>query len=118
MRFKTDENLPAEVPSALLAAGHDSVSVRDQRLRGAADTAVASACQRERRAPITLDQDFADIRSYPPAAYAGLVVLRLRQQDKANVLDVLARLIPLFDTEPLVGRLWVVDESAVRIRPG
>ena len=60
--------------------------------------------------------DFADIRSYPPSEFPGLIVLRLRQQDKPYVLDVLARLIRLLDQEPLEQHLWIVDEKQIRIR--
>jgi hypothetical protein len=47
-----------------------------------------------------------------------LLVLRLTIQDKANVLRVFGRVIGLLETEPVVGRLWVIDESTVRIRGG
>ena len=60
--------------------------------------------------------DFADIRNYPPAEFPGLIVLRLRQQDKPCVLDVLTRLVQIIPREPLEGHLWIVEESRVRIR--
>jgi hypothetical protein len=60
--------------------------------------------------------DFADIRNYPPAEFPGLIVLRLRQQDKPYVLDVLTRLVQVIRSEPLEGHLWIVEESRVRIR--
>ena len=65
---------------------------------------------------MTLDLHFGDIRAYPPGDYAGIIVLRLERQDKHHVLEVMRRLVPLFETEPLAGRLWTVDEHAVRIR--
>ncbi|MDD3827343.1 MAG: hypothetical protein PHY79_15365, partial [Anaerolineae bacterium] len=60
--------------------------------------------------------DFADIRAYPPAEFPGLIVLRLRQQDKPHVLEVLTRLIKLLGQEQLDRQLWIVDEKRVRIR--
>ena len=83
MRFKLDENLPAELANLFGEVGHDASTVLDQRLGGATDPSVASACVREQRAIVTLDTDFADIRTYPPE---------------------------------LDGRLWIVDESRIRIR--
>lgn len=65
---------------------------------------------------MTLDEDFADIRNYPPAEFPGLIVLHLRQQDKPYVLDVLTRLVQVFRREPLERHLWIVEESRVRIR--
>jgi len=82
VRFKVDENLPAEVASIMRESGHDAVTVPERRCGGAADTWLAALCQREGRIPFTLDMDFADIRAYPPAAFPGLIVLRLARQDK------------------------------------
>lgn len=65
---------------------------------------------------MTLDLDFSDIRHFPPASFDGIIVVRLARQDKPNILAVIARLIPLLATEPLVGNLRVVDETALRIR--
>jgi predicted nuclease of predicted toxin-antitoxin system len=60
MRFKTDENLPAEVAELLNQAGHDALRVDQQGLSGVADPGVAAVCLVEQRAIVTLDTDFAD----------------------------------------------------------
>jgi len=65
---------------------------------------------------ITLDTDFADMRTYPPGDYPGLIVLRMTKQDKPHVLAAVTRVLPLLGNEPLVRRLWLVGEDAVRIR--
>lgn len=116
MQFKTDENLPLDAADLLRGAGHDVATIMDQRLVGAADSDIARVCLHEQRILLTLDTDFADIRTYPPADYAGLIVLRLRQQDKLNVLAAVHRLLSLLSTEPVCGHLWIVEENRVRIR--
>jgi predicted nuclease of predicted toxin-antitoxin system len=116
MQFKIDENLHSDAADLLQQHGHDAVTVFDQGLRGAADPNIANVCRQESRAIIALDLDFSDIRVYPPADYSGIIVFRLNNQSRASVLQVLARTIPLFDTEPLAGRLWIVDEHQVRMR--
>ncbi|QNN20943.1 DUF5615 family PIN-like protein [Planctomycetales bacterium ZRK34] len=73
-------------------------------------------CQQEGRVLVTLDLDFADIRAYPPESCPGLIVLRLARQDVNTIKTVLARLLLLLETEPLESRLWIVDETSVRIR--
>jgi len=65
---------------------------------------------------ITLDSGFADIRTYWPDQYAGLIVLRLKQQDKVHVLKIISRLIAVLSREPLEGYLWIVEEERIRIR--
>ena len=83
MLFKVDENLPAEVVTLLKDAGHDAKSVLDQSLGGATDVRVADLCRAESRIIVTLDLDFADIRTYPPAQSPGFVVFRLARQSTA-----------------------------------
>jgi Domain of unknown function (DUF5615) len=78
MRFKTDENLPLALCEILRSAGHDAASVREQSLVGRPDTDIAAVCMAEKRAIVTLDLDFSDIRTYPPGSYAGIVVLPRR----------------------------------------
>ncbi len=80
------------------------------------DLDIATICQQEGRAIITLDLDFGDIRADTPADYAGIIVLRLHQQDKMRILALTQRLIPLLEQEPLVGKLWIVDEATIRVR--
>ena len=94
------------------------MSVGAQRLSGADDPTIGSVCLREGRILVTLDLDFADIQTYPPSRYPGFVVLRLSRQDKAGVLSMLARTIPLLTGEPVAGRLWIVEEHQVRIHGG
>ncbi len=116
MRVKIDENLPAELADLLQQKGHDATTVPAEQLTGSTDVVLARVCSQEDRALITLDTDFGDIRSYPPQTFPGLVLLRLRQQDKTHVLDIFPRLIQMFSTQPLAGKLWIVEEGRVRIR--
>jgi predicted nuclease of predicted toxin-antitoxin system len=116
MRFKVDENLPEELAELLRDHGHDAVSVRAQGLQGQPDSVVFDVSSREGRVLITLDQGFTDIRTHPPREFPGRVVLRLARQDKQHILTHLSGVVPLFDSQPLAGRLWVVEESQVRIR--
>ena len=116
MKFKVDENLPVEVAELLRQAGHDAATVLEQHLSGSADSDVALVCQREERILVTLDLDFADIRAYPPVQFPGIVVLRLKQQDKPHVLEILSRLMRVFPDEPLERHLWIVEERQIRIR--
>jgi predicted nuclease of predicted toxin-antitoxin system len=119
MRFKVDENLPIDVAEILRANNHDAMTIFDQEMVGQPDLKVASVCRAEERALVTLDLDFSDIRTYPPAAHAGIIILRPRTQSKPDVLALLGRLLPLLGGgEQLSGNLWIVQENGVRIREG
>jgi predicted nuclease of predicted toxin-antitoxin system len=115
-KFKVDENLPVEAAELLRQAGHDAITVLEEELEGSHDSSIAAICQQEHRALVTLDKDFADIRTYPPSDYSGLVVIRIPRQDKPSVLGLIERLLPLLDQEQLSQRLWIVDGQRVRIR--
>jgi predicted nuclease of predicted toxin-antitoxin system len=118
VRFKIDENLPAELAELLHLAGHDVETVHGEGLSGASDPDIIQVCRIELRCLITLDLDFSDMRAYPPAKMNGMIVMRLRSQDKRSVRAVASRLIPLLEREVLENRLWIVDEERLRIRAG
>jgi predicted nuclease of predicted toxin-antitoxin system len=118
MKLKTDENLPIEVAEAMRAAGHDAVSVLEQDLGGWADPGIAEICRSEGRVLVSLDTDFADVRSYPPRDYPGILVIRLKRQDKLSILEVVPRILRMFQFEAIDRRLWIVTEERVRIRGG
>jgi predicted nuclease of predicted toxin-antitoxin system len=116
VNFRIDENLPIEAADVLRGAGHDAVSVLEQSLGGAADPVIAAICESETRVLVTLDADFADIRAYPPANYPGLIVLRLNQQGKTHVLEILRRLVFVLVEETPEGHLWIVEQDRIRVR--
>ena len=115
MRFKVDENLPDALAALLRDRGHDACTAREQTLNGRPDRDLAARCRDEGRAIVTLDLDFSDITAFPPEEYSGIIVLRVRSQSKAEVVSVFRAVLPLFDTEPLDGYLWIVEESRVRM---
>lgn len=97
-------------------ARHEASTVLEQGMGGEPDPDVASVCQREQSTLVTLDLGFADIRTYPPEEYHGIIVFRLKRQDKMRVMDLSEQLLPMLETEPLVKRLWIVEEERIRIR--
>jgi predicted nuclease of predicted toxin-antitoxin system len=103
MRFKTDENLHPDVAVFLRGEGHDTLTVWDQGLRGQSDSSVVEVCRSENRALLTLDAGFADIRSYPPREFPGLIVLRLKWQSRQHVLRVLPQMLDLIEDRALMG---------------
>jgi predicted nuclease of predicted toxin-antitoxin system len=118
MRFKIDENLHDDVASLLTARGHDAETIHSEALRGCDDAVLADRCKNEQRALITLDLDFGDIRTYPPSLYDGLIVLRVADQSRSNILQVMERVIDALPHHPLEQRLWIVTNASIRIRGG
>lgn len=99
-----------------VAAGHDAHSVAQQALGGQPDARVIEVCSRELRALVTLDLDFSNILAYPPAQFAGIVVLRLTDQAHVTMETAIRRVLDLLSKEPVAGTLWIVEDRRIRIR--
>ena len=116
MRSKLDENLPLQLKGLFAESGHDTVTVLDEGMGGATDTNVATVCQAEERILVTQDKDFADIRTYPPGQYPGIVVIRLASQTRDDLLRIGTNLIETLSNSSPQGQLWIVEGSRLRIR--
>lgn len=116
MKFKIDENLPLDAAAVLAAAGHDTESVYSEGLEGAPDRRLIAVCKREQRILITLDYDFSNILIYPPEKHEGIIVLRVEQQNKENVINLIKKLLPILSKEMILGHLWIVEENKIRVR--
>jgi hypothetical protein len=90
--------------------------VYEEDLAGQADSTLIARCADEQRALITLDLDFADIRTYPPELLPGVVVLRPAEQDVISIRAAVSHVIALLEDRQLPGRLWIVEQGQVRIR--
>lgn len=114
---KLDENVPDSVATVLREAGHDVALARDQELVGAVDERVLGVAASEGRVLVTLDRDFTDVRRHPPQATAGVIVFRMHGQTLSTIRRAAASCGVLLHTESISGRLWVLDESRLRIWP-
>ena len=116
MKFKVDENLPEDLSRLFQDAGWDSLTVEQQRLSGEIDPRLAEICAAEDRILVTFDRGFSNIRLYPPPNAPGMIVFRLKSQDKRHVLIVSGRLIEALRSRELRNELWIVHEHRIRIR--
>ncbi len=119
MRFLVDANMPLSVAPRIRAFGHEATDVREIGIGAADDSVIARHARENGLSIVTRDKDFGDIRNYPPADYAGIVVLDL--PDDMVAADVL-RVMEAFVSRPewlerLPGRLAVVEPWRVRFRP-
>lgn len=119
MRFLLDANMPRSAAGAVQRLGHEAVDVRDVGLGGADDAQIAAYAKEHKFALITRDFDFSDVRNYPPADYAGIIVLELPDDAiAATVVKVLESLLSQPELLAHVpGRLAIVESWRVRFRP-
>jgi predicted nuclease of predicted toxin-antitoxin system len=86
VKFKLDENMPADLATHLREARHEVADVMEEGLAGEDDQPVLAAATAEGRILLTFDLDFANVRRYAPGTHAGIVVFRLH--DRARHLPV------------------------------
>jgi len=116
LKFKIDENLPSECAALLRDGGHSADTVADEGLVGADDSVLAGRARIEERVLMTLDLDFANVQAYPPAEHSGIIVLRLKRQDKRTVLALMSRIISALTQRIPFGELWIVEPDRIRFR--
>jgi len=116
MKFKIDENLPAEVAADLRAAGHDADTVFDEGLAGTQDSSLLERAQHEERVFLTLDKGIANVQAYPPKSYSGIILFRPHVSGRGSVAAFLRKHLPLLLSSDLTGRLVVVSDRSIRRR--
>lgn len=112
------QNLPLEAAEILRDSGFVADTVGDEDLSGSDDEAVAIRSRSEKRVLITLDLDFANIRAYPPGQQSGIIVMRMKRQDKTTVLAYVRRLATALMNRSPDGELWIVGGNRIRFRQG
>jgi predicted nuclease of predicted toxin-antitoxin system len=114
VKFKVDENLPDELSQLFHDAGWDSFTIEQQQLGGAIDPHIAEVCAAEARILVTFDRGFSNIRAYSSINIPGIIVFRLKSQDKRHVLAISAQLIEALKQRALQREIWIVHETRIR----
>jgi predicted nuclease of predicted toxin-antitoxin system len=111
--------LASPTAARIQARGHEAVDARSVNMGAADDSVIASHARQNGFCLLTRDKDFGDIRNYPPADYAGIVVLDLPDETVANdVLKILGSFLSRKEwLDHLQGRLAIVQPGRVRFRP-
>jgi len=118
VRFLIDACLPRDFAAVINSYGHVAVDVRDIGMRRADDPDIAAHAKRNQLCLLSEDWGFADIRTYPPSDYHGLVVFELPDTNIDQKVTALRKLLergPIVDALP--GRLAIVTRTRIRLRP-
>jgi len=67
---------------------------------------------------VTLDEDFADQRTFPLGSHAGIIRLRVWPTTIEETQDALARLLAEVPDSELARALVIIDREAIRVRWG
>jgi predicted nuclease of predicted toxin-antitoxin system len=116
MRLLIDNPVSPQVKSALAAAGHDAVHVRDVGLAAADDRTILELARQEDRVLISQDTDFGALLAADAASKPSLILLRLSDARPANHIQLLVTVLPVVENQLLQGAIVVITDKGIRIR--
>lgn len=119
LRFFADHCISNAIIERLRAGGHKVLRLRDHIDCDAPDPQVIVKAQELEALLLSLNGDFADIVTYPPARYRGIIALEVRDHP-----EVIGALLDRFESYILIhpemeeyrGKLIIAEPHRIRIR--
>jgi predicted nuclease of predicted toxin-antitoxin system len=119
LRFLADHCISNTIVQTLREANHDVLCLRDVLPVESPDATVIAKAQDLDSILVSLNGDFADIVTYPPSSYKGIVALQMRNHSEI-LPQLMARLVGYLKLQPAMehyrGKLFVVEVNRIRIR--
>lgn len=119
LRFFADHCVPTSIVQFLRDHGHEVFQLRDCIPKDSPDYLVIQTAQNYQAILVSLNGDFADIVTYPPEKYLGIIGVQLRNHPEV-IPKVLRRLQVYFTEHPSMeeyaGKLFLVEAHRIRIR--
>jgi predicted nuclease of predicted toxin-antitoxin system len=119
LRFFSDQCVPSEITESLRRGGHEVTLLREVLTITAPDPTVISKAQQLGAILLSLNGDFADISTYLPSHYAGIVSIQLNNHPE-TIPYLMAGLLGFLSDHPdqtfYRGKLLIVEPHRIRIR--
>ncbi len=119
LRFLADHCVSEAISHTLEAAGHEVHRLREHLPIDSPDMTVIEKAQEIDAILISLNGDFADIITYPPSDYRGIVSLQVRNHPEV-VPQIMAVLTKYLSANPdrtqYIGKLFLVETHRIRFR--
>ena len=118
-RFFADHCVSNAIMQTLREGGHEVVRLREQLPVESPAAMVIAKAQQLDAILLSLNGDFADIVTYPPADYQGIIALQVRNHPEI-IPQLMQRLQDYLsshaDREYYRGKLLVVEVHRIRVR--
>jgi|SRR5271157_4180588 len=119
LRFLADHCISNFIIQSLQGAKHEVLRLKDLLPVESSDAVVIAKAQEINAILLSLNGDSADIVTYPPRRYKGIVALQLRNH--AEILPhLMSRLVAYLKLQAKMehyrGKLFVVEVDRIRIR--
>jgi len=119
LRLFADQCVPGSIIRALHQEGHEILRLKDSISVDSPDPLVLAKAQELDAILLSLNGDFADIVSYPPADYKGIIAIQVRNHPEA-IPQLVSRLIDFISSLPdrqyFVGKPLLIEPHRIRIR--
>lgn len=119
LRFLADHCISNFIIQTLQNAQHEVLRLRDLMPVDSPDPVVIAKAQEVNAILVSLNGDFADIVTYPPNRYKGIVALQLRNHSEV-LPQLMTRLLAYLNLQSQMehyqGKLLVVEVDRIRIR--
>lgn len=119
LRFLADHLVSNCTIQTLREANSEVIRLKDVLPVESADAAVIAKAQELDAILVSLNGDFADIVTYPPKKYEGIIALQMRNHPEIQP-HLLGRLTTYLNLQPTMqhyqGKLFVVEVDRTRIR--
>jgi len=119
LRFLADHCISRAIVQTLQAANHEVLRLKDLMRVESSDASVIAKAKEVDAILLSLNGDFADIVTYPPKNYCGIIALQMRNHPE-TLAALMWRLTAYLQAQPTMahyrGRLLVVEADRIRIR--
>jgi predicted nuclease of predicted toxin-antitoxin system len=119
LRLLADHCISKEITDTLREMGLDVLRLKDVLAPDSSDVVVIAKAREIDSVLISLNGDFADIITYPPEKYAGIIALQVRNHPEA-IPQLMARLKLHLSSHPdkayYKGKLLIVEAHRIRVR--
>lgn len=119
LRFLADHCISNSIIQSLREARHEVVRLKDVLPVESPDALVIAKAQEISAILLSLNGDFADIVTYPPKKYRGIVALQMRNHAEAlpHLMGRLTAYLAAYSAmEHYRGKLFVVELDRIRVR--
>ena len=115
MKFLLDENFPCSSADFIESCGHIALRFNEVCGYGSDDETVFAAAQRLGATILTSDRDFYHTVPLIHPIHAGIVVVALRQPNRAAIHARLKWFMENVE-EPLANRVFILRDFSYRVR--
>lgn len=119
LRFFADYCTSKYIIQELRDAGHEVLQLKNYISPDSSDPVVISKAQELDSILVSLNGDFVDIVTYPPAKYKGIIALQVRNHPEI-ILQLMERLKNYLSANPETnhykGKLFLIEVHRIRVK--